>query len=244
LHELQKIHYAPGEHPGCQHATLNKQLRAVQHSSWPVKAQARWRILGTMDDPRRVGLGGTPPPSGCASCYTYGVICALVGASLQAVGLQVRLLAFLHLHFLYVVPELPFFARASLRACVRAPPPASFPPILIKSGSCGSSTFCNRTRRQRPMPRLSKGLRLPGAHPRRNRCQGALIREDKYGRTMSIKWRDQTVECRPRKLLLLIGPMWAATRQMALHPRTVFPQSSVILDRSAMARTIPSLISL
>jgi hypothetical protein len=40
-------------------------------------------------DLRRVGAG-TPPPDGCTSCYIYGVICALVGASLQAVGLQVR----------------------------------------------------------------------------------------------------------------------------------------------------------
>ena len=36
---------------------------------------------------------GTPPPSDCLSCYVYGVICALVGASLQAVGLQVCVLA-------------------------------------------------------------------------------------------------------------------------------------------------------
>ena len=43
-----------------------------------------------MDDDllRRMGMG-TPPPGGCTSCYVYGVICALVGASLQAVGLQV-----------------------------------------------------------------------------------------------------------------------------------------------------------
>jgi hypothetical protein len=38
---------------------------------------------------RRVGMGTEAGGEGCQSCYAYGVICALVGASLQAVGLQV-----------------------------------------------------------------------------------------------------------------------------------------------------------
>ena len=48
-------------------------------------------VVATIADQvdRRIGAG-TPPPDGCTSCYAYGVICALVGASLQAVGLQVR----------------------------------------------------------------------------------------------------------------------------------------------------------
>lgn len=45
-------------------------------------------------DLRRLGAG-TPPPDGCTSCYVYGVICALVGASLQAVGLQLWKLHYL-----------------------------------------------------------------------------------------------------------------------------------------------------
>ena len=38
---------------------------------------------------RRIGMGTEPGDEGCGSCYAYGVICALVGASLQAIGLQV-----------------------------------------------------------------------------------------------------------------------------------------------------------
>ena len=42
-----------------------------------------------MEDARRLGPVGTPPPGGCEECYAYGVVFALVGASLQAVDLQV-----------------------------------------------------------------------------------------------------------------------------------------------------------
>lgn len=42
---------------------------------------------------QRIGPVGSEgqDASGCASCYAYGVVCALLGASLQAVGLQVCL---------------------------------------------------------------------------------------------------------------------------------------------------------
>ena len=42
---------------------------------------------------QRIGPVGSKgqDASGCASCYAYGVVCALLGASLQAVGLQVCL---------------------------------------------------------------------------------------------------------------------------------------------------------
>ena len=44
---------------------------------------------------RRMSTGTAAPDEGCVTCYVNGVICALVGASLQAVGLQ-----FWKLHFM------------------------------------------------------------------------------------------------------------------------------------------------